>query len=420
MPNFPDDNSSEFDDSDRDVTFNPASEDSSSDTSYTEETEEVLNDTYHQNQQLSLGRTRLEKQQRPRHNLPSYVPPNTSIDDSFDINVMRNIRMKHMYRPADDDTTANSSNLNNDLTDALIDDITNCTDDSPHVGIHSNLNETCLPDQRPIIETETPQNTLLSDSVATSSPPMLDVASYVIIGVNSNILADDSYNSIIENSDYSNVLEQSQYQMHIPPSESDESDLTKNHTITSQSLSHVLEQSQNQMQLPSETNESDITKNHTITSQSLSHVLEQSQNQMQLPSETNESDITKNHTITSQSLSQDHTTSPLMQDTVPTTSSHMPNFPDDNSSEFDDSDRDVTFNPASEDSSSDTSYTEETEEVLNDTYHQNQQLSLGRTRLEKQQDLTSRNSKDIYTNNTTNDQGRQLKESEPGIIVFFC
>lgn len=73
------------------------------------------------------------------------------------------------YEPStDDDTTANSSKLNNDLTDDLMDDIMNYTDDSPHVGIHSNLNETFL-DQRPIIETETPQNSLLADSVATSS-----------------------------------------------------------------------------------------------------------------------------------------------------------------------------------------------------------------------------------------------------------
>lgn len=74
---------------------------------------------------------------------------------------------------------------------------------------------------------------------------------------------------------------------------------------------------------PSENAESDLTKNLITTSQSLSHVLEQSQNQMQGLSEINESNLTKNHIITCQLFSKDPTTIPRIQDTVPSTSSHI-------------------------------------------------------------------------------------------------
>ncbi|CAG4975847.1 unnamed protein product [Parnassius apollo] len=281
--------------------------------------------------------------QRSRRNLPSYAPPNTSIDDSFDI-IDNEKHRDETYLPSTDDDTANSSNLNNDLTDTLMDDITNDADDSD-----LNYNETCLPDaQRPMTDIETPRNTLLSDSVATSSPPLLDADSNVIIEANANILADNSNNSVIQNSDYLNLLEQPQNPMH---SESGQSCLT----ITNQSLSNVLEQSPYQMHV-------------TL-------------------SNPNECNLTKNHTITSQSLSQDHTTQ--IQDSVPTTSGGasndgIPNFANDNSSEFDDSDKDPTYISAFEKSSSITSYTEETEEVLNKT-HQNQQLCLRRRSLEEPQ-----------------------------------
>ncbi|CAG5057582.1 unnamed protein product [Parnassius apollo] len=279
---------------------------------------------------------------RSRRNLPSYAPPNTSIDDSFDI-IDNEKHRDETYLPSTDDDTANSSNLNNDLTDTLMDDITNDADDSD-----SNYNETCLPDQRPMTDIETPRNTLLSDSVATSSPPLLDADSNVIIEANANILADNSNNSVIQNSEYLNVLEQPQNPMH---SESGQSCLT----ITNQSLSNVLEQSPYQMHV-------------TL-------------------SNPNECNLTKNHTITSQSLSQDHTTQ--IQDSVPTTSGGasndgIPNFSHDNSSEFDDSDKDPTYISAFEKSSSITSYTEETEEVLNKT-HQNQQLCLRLRSLEEPQ-----------------------------------
>lgn len=238
--------------------------------------------------------------QRPRRYIPSYTLPNISINDSFTDNEKYR---DETYVPSTDDDSFNITDnekhrdetyvpsTDDDTENNLNTFIDNYLDDSPHMR-----------DQRSKTDTETQENTLLSDSVATSSPPLLDVSN-IIIGVNEKILANDSNNSIgsiIENSDYTNELEQSRYPMYIPPSETDES-------------------------------------YHTITCVS---------------------------------------------------DSNIPNSPKDNSSVFDDSDRDATYNPASEDSSdssSVTSYTEEMDQdVLNDT-QQNQQLSLGLSGLEKPQ-----------------------------------